>query len=1240
GECISGGAGTDAGPPRMDGGTGPDLVVATGGCSVGARTSSRGVWLFMLLGVVALASRRRRAGGSLLAVLLAAPLAAGCAVDPYCLANCDAGPGGPDSAVDAEVADAQPGDARVFQDGCLVGAPEECNDFDDNCNGLIDEGFDLTSDEENCGACGTSCVRPGARIECQDSECTFVACFDSYYVQDGEDALTDGCNYRCFVSNGGVEACDTLDNDCDQSTDEDFDLQNDELNCGRCGQECRFFRTTTATCDMGTCRFDPMTDCEPGYIDRDGMQDTGCEFECTPTGDEICDGLDNDCDGMTDEDFNLDSSITDCGRCGRACSFPNATPHCTTGTCGFDPMVDCAPGHSDRNGVQLDGATTDSGGACSNAPGGVATGICTATGALTCSNATLICVGAPEPTRETCNGADDDCDGVVDDAPADEGRVCAPPIGTCTVGLSVCNSGRLDCVRTVEPPAEICNGLDDDCDGGVDDGPTDASIGTACGTDVGECAAGTFQCDPSGRIVCAGGAGAVLETCNGLDDDCDGTADDDPVDAIGSCGSAVGACVQGSLSCSGGTVICTGGIGPSAETCNNQDDNCDGTTDESITAACYTGAPATRGMGLCRDGASTCAAGTMSACAGQVLPALETCDNRDEDCDGTADDGVTQSCYTFSSGTPGVGICRTGVQSCSAGVFTGACAGEIGPAAEACNNTDDDCDGSTDEASGGGPLTQSCYTGPGGTAGVGTCRTGTQTCSVGAFGSCIGDVVPAREWCGDTLDTDCDARSDTMEGCLSPGTELRLDGPASGSGSGQQTAPGAAHSFDVAMASAGNPGGRNVYVVWSDLRNGNADVFFLRSTDGGNTWGTILNLTSGLGDRAVQPVVAAAYDASISNDRVYVAYQRVSGGIRHVRVARSSDSGASFTDSGDLDTTATTDNFKHRLAVSPNGQRVVLAWEQLRTDDLTRRILSRASTNSGGTFAAERLISVNGGAAPNAGKPQVAVTSSGRFVWVWRERRAPRTTFDIFATYSDDATTTPPGAREARIDSDPGDNRDVNELRIAGDGNHLYLLYRDLSTVTTGDSDIVFARSTNDGGAWTSQRTLDDPSGEVSSSTSPAIAIDPGTAGTGGDERVYAVWIDTREGTQVYLSGSNDAGATFQPPVRASNANGQAVSGIVAAPVVAFAGSSTLIVAYTNGAAGATSVRAASSPDGGATWNLTDPALNTVTRNSDSPAIAAFSSAGTPSLGAVVTWVDFRSGTFQNGDIYRVRVGR
>ncbi len=1008
----------DAGPPR-------ELVQpGGGGCSTGGSAGWLGA-LVVLAGVVLLRRRHWRGLGA--AVVLCAALGAtsGCSLDPFCV-NCDQTGGGADddggtgpidAGVDAQI-DSGPGcDAGVVQ-------AELCDGTDNDCDTNIDEGFDFDEDPLNCGACGIVCDKPGAKTRCGDGDCEIVECFPGNVDLDGDITgpynASNGCEYACFVSNGGVEACDGLDNDCDGAVDEDTDFDGDELNCGECGRVCNLFQATT-TCTGGVCGFNPATDCNPGFFDIDGDQATGCEYACSETGggSELCDLVDNDCDGAVDETFDHATDVGHCGQCNRACAFPNATPLCTGGACTF---TDCAPGFHDVDGVLLNG--------CEYA--------CTESGI------------------EVCDGVDNDCNGVVDDMPADAGGACnAAP-------------------------------------GGV----------------------------------------------------------------------ATGACADdGVLVCSLGALVCVGATQPGSETCNNVDDDCDDDVDEAVTRACYTG----------------------------------------------------------PGGTEGVGICGAGVETCVAGVFTGGCVGETTPAAtEACNNLDDDCDAAVDEGTGGGPLTIACYTGPAGTEGQGACIGGTATCQFGALGDCVGQVTPVPDLCGDGVDTDCDNLDDVAEGCVATDAgAIRLDAP----GGSEGTAAGAAHSFDVQVASAGS----NVYAVWSDLASGASDVLFRRSTDGGATFGTILNLTSGTGDPSVKPIVVAA------GTRVYVVYQRVVGGTRRLHVAASADAGASFATDVRLDADDN-DSFHHHAAVSADGQTVAVAWEELNTATLTRDVVSRVSTNGGALFLPQRVVNRNSGASPVAGRPQVAVTGSGRFVWAWREARAGDT-FDVFATFSDSATAAIPGGNESRLDSDAGDARASDFPQLAVDGDAVYVVWQDVSTTPGGGADVVFVRSTNGGASFGAERILDDPAGEVSASFTPSLAVD--AAG----DRVFVAWEDRREGTQIYASASGDGGATFGAAIRASSLGGEPVSGTIREPALVYAGGDTLVVAYVVRAGGVDRVFATSSVDAGATWQLSHAGLDLGPGPALEPAIAAVTGGGL-AVAAIVVWTDFRTAPGINGDPHARRVGR
>ena len=105
----------------------------------------------------------------------------------------------------------------------------------------------------------------------------------------------------------GDERCDQTDDDCDGAVDEGFDLGTDPLNCGVCGGVCSFVNAA-AVCVEGDCEPGP---CADGFVDLDGAP--GCEYACTPTPDgfELCNALDDDCDGRVDERAG-DPPLPDC----------------------------------------------------------------------------------------------------------------------------------------------------------------------------------------------------------------------------------------------------------------------------------------------------------------------------------------------------------------------------------------------------------------------------------------------------------------------------------------------------------------------------------------------------------------------------------------------------------------------------------------------------------------------------------------------------------------------------------------------------------------------------------------------------------------------------------------------------------------------------------------------------------------------------------------------------------------
>jgi hypothetical protein len=370
-----------------------------------------------------------------------------------------------------------------------------------------------------------------------------------------------------------------------------------------------------------------------------------------------------------------------------------------------------------------------------------------------------------EASNVVDSGTDAACKG-----DASESCYTGPPgtlgVGLCKAGIQSCNSGSWGaCIGQVIPSAEICDNKDNNCNGATDELLNKTCYSGPSGTQgVGLCKAGTQTCLGGAWNSCSGEIPPSTEVCDNKDNDCDGQTDETLTKSCYSGPSGtqgVGPCKAGIQSCSAGVWgNCSGEILPSAEICDNKDNNCSGSIDESLTQPCYSGPPGTQGIGLCKAGTRTCSAGIWSTCAGEVVPTAEICDGKDNNCDSKIDEtfaNLGQSCAV------GTGECKaTGVYQCKTNGSGTECSAKSGtPTDEICDNKDNDCDGKTDEDAFGNPLPQSCYTGPPGTLGVGLCKAGNQTCSTGTWSACLGQVTPVAELC-DGKDNNCNGQEDEL----------------------------------------------------------------------------------------------------------------------------------------------------------------------------------------------------------------------------------------------------------------------------------------------------------------------------------------------------------------------------------------------------------------------------------------------------------------------------------------------
>ena len=281
-----------------------------------------------------------------------------------------------------------------------------------------------------------------------------------------------------------------------------------------------------------------------------------------------------------------------------------------------------------------------------------------------------------------------------------------------------------------------------------------------------------------------------------------------------------------------------------------------------------------------------------------------------------------------------------------------------------------------------------------------------------------------------------------------------------------------------------------IHVVWHDYPQGDSEICYRSSTDGGSTWTAMKRLTWSSGETDAPAI------ASDSFGYLYVVWADSTPGNWEIYCRRSTDGGSTWEPAKRITWTAG-DSFDPAVAVDPSTY-LHVAWWSDQPGNPT--IYYKMSTNGAASWTAAQRLSWSSGGSYN---PDIAVDSSGHLQVVWHDYTPGFP--EIFQRKSMDAGATWTTRKRLSWTS----SYSMDPAIAAGPSGNLYVVWYD---TTPGYNEIYYVRSTNGGGTWEAAQRL---TSTASDSENPDVVIDPSGF-------VHVVWDDETPGNpEIYYKRGN-----------------------------------------------------------------------------------------------------------------------